>query len=156
MSALQISIIFSNCVGFQIRPVDKKPCRLYRFQLYWHPCRIADKFYQDTTLFEWPIFLLNQVRIPLHSWYFKKRLNSSENRESDDFRERLLRLAAGLKPKLEPSENSPWKKAFEAVFLIPRTQLRAELKNSMEAPWNRPNLYFCMKHLVFSKNPSSK
>ena len=24
-----------DCVGFQIRPVDKKPCRLYRFQLYF-------------------------------------------------------------------------------------------------------------------------
>ena len=35
MSALQISIVFSNCVGFQNRPVDKKPCRLYRFQLYF-------------------------------------------------------------------------------------------------------------------------
>ena len=32
MSALQSSIAFSNCVGFQSRPVDKKPCRLYRVQ----------------------------------------------------------------------------------------------------------------------------
>ena len=24
-----------DCVGFQSRPVDKKPCRLYRFQLYF-------------------------------------------------------------------------------------------------------------------------
>ena len=33
MSALQSLIIFSNCVGFQSRSVDEKPCRLHIFHV---------------------------------------------------------------------------------------------------------------------------
>ena len=44
---LQISIVFSNCVGFQNRPVDKKPCR----DLSWllSALRISNRFLQFYT-----------------------------------------------------------------------------------------------------------